>query len=221
MSTVVLVHGVRTSSAIWAPQVAALEAAGHSAVTVDLPGHGTRRRERFTFDAALAAIAEAVDGCPSRPMLVGLSLGGYSSLAFAARRPGLVSGLLLSGCSTQIRGMPLTAYRRLSTRIARALRPADVSWQVVADMLHAMQGYSALADLRRLRVPVWLVNGQWDILRLGERRYLAAAPAARLTVVPRAGHDVNSHAPEAFNRVLLDAVTVCERARRRTAPATS
>ncbi|CPU67743.1 Uncharacterised protein [Mycobacteroides abscessus] len=39
-------------------------------------------------------------------------------------------------------------------------------------------------------------------MRLDEQRYLAAAADAALVVVPRAGHDVNSEAPEAFNRVL-------------------
>lgn len=219
MTTVVFVHGVRTSAAIWAPQVEAMARAGHRSVAVDLPGHGARRDERFTFDGALRVIREAVEGCPAPPLLVGLSLGGYSALACAARYPSAVSGLMLSGCSTQIRGMPLGAYRRLAGRLARTFRPADVSWEVVTDMLHAMQGYSALADLRQLRVPVWLVNGQWDVLRLGERRYLAAQPAARLTVIPRAGHDVNSHAPEAFNRVLLQALDAVIPTRARATPA--
>ena len=53
---------------------------------------------------------------------------------------------------------------------------------------------------------MWLVNGSRDPLRLDERRYLEASPGARLTVVPRAGHDVNAHAPVAFNRVLLNAL---------------
>jgi pimeloyl-ACP methyl ester carboxylesterase len=53
---------------------------------------------------------------------------------------------------------------------------------------------------------VWLVNGRRDPLRLDERRYLEARPGTRLTVVPNAGHDVNAHAPVAFNRILLDAL---------------
>ena len=73
-------------------------------------------------------------------------------------------------------------------------------------MLTSLAGYSPLADLRRTAVPVWLVNGSRDPLRLDERRYLEARPGARLTVVPRAGHDVNAHAPVAFNRVLLNAL---------------
>jgi pimeloyl-ACP methyl ester carboxylesterase len=114
--------------------------------------------------------------------------------------------VVLSGCSTEIRWKPVDAYRRLSVQVDRAFGPADGDWHIVADMLAAMKGHSSLADLRRLEIPVWLVNGQRDILRLDERRYVAALPGARLTVVPGAGHDVNTHAPAAYNRILLGAL---------------
>ncbi len=202
---VVFVHGLRTSSAIWDHQVKAMAGLGHACTTVDLPGHGSRAGERFTLDAALAAIDDAVRASEVPPLLVGLSLGGYASLAYAARHEGAVAGVVLSGCSTEIKGKPLRAYRRLSRRVVRVLRRADGSWRVVADMLAALHGHSALADMRGLSVPVWLVNGRRDILRLGERRVLAARPGIRLHVVRRAGHDVNSHAPVAFTRILIDA----------------
>ena len=54
-------------------------------------------------------------------------------------------------------------------------------------------------------MPVWLVNGRRDPFRWGERRLLASNPGARLHVVPGAGHDVNAHAPTAYNRILLQA----------------
>lgn len=205
---VVLVHGVRTSSAIWAEQVAALTRLGHPFATVDLPGHGTRTDERFTLDSAMAAIDDAVRSLPQPPLLVGLSLGGYTSLAYAARNSGAVAGVFLSGCSTEIRGWPLRRYRRVSRVVARAMRKATDGWHVVTDMLTALHGYSSLTDLRRLPVPlpVWFVNGRWDVLRLGERRLLAARPGARLAVLDRAGHDVNSHVPATFNRYLLAAL---------------
>jgi len=179
---------------------------GHVTVAVDLPGHGARSAERFTMAGALDAIDDAVAACAVPPLLVGLSLGGYTSLAYAAshRRP--IAGVMLSACSTEIRGKPLGAYRRVASQVNRAFRPPGGTWHVVSDMLAAMTGYSPLADLRRVEVPVWLVNGRRDLLRLDERRYLGARPGTRLTVVPRAGHDVNSNAPIAFNRVLLDAL---------------
>lgn len=201
-----LVHGTRTSSEIWHAQVAALRHGGHPTLAIDLPGHGTRSGERFTLEGALAAIDEAVAACPSPPLLVGLSLGGYVSLAYASRHEDRLAGVVLAGCSTEIKGKPLHLYRRASTHVTRWLGLGQGSWHVVTDMLTALAGYSPLRDLRRLLLPVWVVNGQRDPLRLDEHRYRRALPGLRLTVVPRAGHDVNSHAPAAFNRVLLDAL---------------
>ncbi|WP_082156129.1 alpha/beta fold hydrolase [Cellulomonas sp. A375-1] len=203
---IVLVHGTRTSSAIWAPQVAELERLGHVAVAIDLPGHGARSHERFTLEGALEAVDAAVAGCSAPPLLVGLSLGGYVTLAYAGRHEDRIAGVVAAGCSTQTRGPLLRGYSRVSTGVTRALRLGGGSWHVVTDMLRALAAYSPLSDLRRLTLPVWLVNGRRDPLRLEERRYLRAHSGARLTVVPRAGHDVNTHAPDAFNRVLVDAL---------------
>ena len=176
---------------------------GHESIAVDLPGHGSRSAERFTLRSAMQTIDAAVSSFSTPPLLVGLSLGGYTSLAYAARHRGSVAGVVLSGCSTELRWKPIGAYGRLSVQVDRAWGPTDGTWHIVADMLASMKGHSSLADLRRMQDPVWLVNGQRDILRMDERRYLAALPGTSLTVVPRAGHDVNSHAPAAFNRILL------------------
>lgn len=205
---VVLVHGVSTSSAIWAHQVDVLTRLGHPCVAVDLPGHGSRGHESFTLEAAMRVIDDAVRRHPVPPLLVGLSLGGYTSLAYAARHDGAVAGVFLSGCSTEIRGWPLRGYRRVSRVVARAMRKATETWHVVTDMLTALHGHSSLADLHRLPrpVPVWFVNGRWDVLRFGERRLVAARPGARLTVLKGAGHDVNTHAPTAFTAALVAAV---------------
>ena len=199
-------HGTRTSSLIWRRQVEALERSGHPTVALDLPGHGQRAHERFSLRGALTAIDDAVASCPEPPLLVGLSLGGYTSLAYARRHEDKIAGVVLAGCSTEIRGKPLGAYRRAAAVVTRTLRLGGGSWHVVTDMLTELAGYSPLDDLRRTAVPVWLVNGRRDPLRLDERRYLVARPGTRLTVVPRAGHDVNAHAPVAFNRILLDAL---------------
>lgn len=200
---IVLVHGTRTSSAIWADQVRALTHGGHPAFAIDLPGHGTRAGERFTFEGGLAAIDDAVGACDAPPLLVGLSLGGYMSLAYAGRYEDRLAGVVLAGCSTDLKGKPLRAYRGASRQVVNALGLGGGTWHVVSDMLSALHGYSPLHDLRRLVLPVWLVNGSRDPLRFGARRYLGAHPGARMWVVPGAGHDVNSHAPVAFNRILL------------------
>lgn len=199
-------HGTRTSAAIWHEQTRALNEQGHPTLAIDLPGHGSRSDERFTLHGATAAIDDAVRSCPEPPLLVGLSLGGYTALAYASEHPDLVAGVVLAGCSTELRGKPLAAYRAVSVLLNRSVRLGGDTWHVVADMLAAMAGYSPLADLARLRPPLWLVNGRRDPLRLDEWRYRRVAPGARVTVVDGAGHDVNRHAPDVFNRLLLDAL---------------
>lgn len=200
---IVLVHGTRTSSAIWDDQVRALTHGGHPTIAIDLPGHGSRAQERFTFEGGLAAIDAAVRACDAPPLLVGLSLGGYMSLAYAGRHEDRLAGVVLAGCSTDLRGKPLGAYRRASRRVVGALGLGGGTWHVVTDMLGALHGYRPVQDLRRVALPVWLVNGARDPLRFGARRYLGAHPGAREWVVSGAGHDVNSHAPVAFNRILM------------------
>jgi pimeloyl-ACP methyl ester carboxylesterase len=87
--------------------------------------------------------------------------------------------------------------------LATTYRPG---WDVVTDALTHVAGRSSVADLRAVRAPVWLVNGERDRMRLGEKRHLVAAERGALVVVPRAGHDVNTDAPDAFNRVLIRAL---------------
>jgi pimeloyl-ACP methyl ester carboxylesterase len=203
---IVLVHGTRSSSAVWREHVDALERRGHETLALDLPGHGARSGERFSLDGALETIDDAVGSFAVAPLLVGMSLGGYVSLAYASRSADALAGVVLAGCSTETKGKPLRLYAQASSALDRLLQFGGGTWHVVEDMLGALAGYSSLADLRALRLPIWLVNGSRDPLRLDERRFLRAQPAARLTVVPGAGHDVHLEAPRVFTRLLVDAL---------------
>ncbi|MFC8801780.1 alpha/beta fold hydrolase [Promicromonospora sp. NPDC057138] len=122
-TSVVFVHGMRTSGAIWEDQVAHVNAAGHEAVAVDLPAHGSRRHDRFSMDGAFEALDDAVARLPAGPVaLVGLSLGGYTSLAWAAR-PGTtdrLAGVLAAGCTSDPKGKPVRLYRDVAKTVAGA-----------------------------------------------------------------------------------------------------
>jgi pimeloyl-ACP methyl ester carboxylesterase len=260
-ASVVFVHGVRSSGAIWESQLEHVRAAGHEAVAVDLPAHGSRRHDRFSMDGALETLDDAVAGLPAGPVvMVGLSLGGYTSLAWAARpeTTDRLVGVLAAGCTSDPKGKPVRLYRDVARRVAgtgylarrltgrvvhpsvhRArlsvppLRPpffplrsapggADLrqveiaprqtaemyrpAWDVVTDALTHLAGRSSIANVRAARVPVWFVNGARDAMRIEEQRHLAAARDGSLVVIPRAGHDVNTEAPSAFNRVLTRAL---------------
>lgn len=223
---VVFVHGVRTSSAIWADQVRAVGVAGHDAVAIDLPGHGTNRGLRFTMAGAMDAIDDAVGSFDRPALLVGLSLGGYLACGYAAEHGDKLAGLLASSCTSEPRGKPVRTYRSAAHLFTSALpsrrdgsgRRGRLPWSVVTDVLGEMSGVSSVDTLRRIETPMWLVNGGRDPMRVDERRHLRAAvgcagPGAQLLVLPGVGHDVNTEAPVLFNRILLRILATLDRQR--------
>ena len=70
----------------------------------DLAGHGLRRGEPFTYDAALADIDTWISACSSPPILVGDSLGGYLAIAAAARAGTRIAGVIAGGCTYPLDG---------------------------------------------------------------------------------------------------------------------
>ena len=225
----VLLHGARASRTMWRPQVDALERSGRRALAVDLPGHGLRMDETFTVEGSLAAIDDAVHDVGGRAVLVGISLGGYLGISWAARNPERAAGLVAAGCCTSP-DQPLTgAWRRAAQVIGRlpdrgerlnqvlvdraippegaaALAEGGFALDVMVDLLRAVRELRTLDDLAEVRCPVWLVNGQWDHFRTQERRFLRACQDGHLVMVRGATHLVNLVRPVAFTRVLLDAL---------------
>jgi len=59
-----------------------------------------------------------------------------------------------------------------------------------------------LTSLRRIQVPIWFVNGQYDQLRVRERLFTRVARHAELIVVPQTSHLVTAMRPRVFNAVL-------------------
>ncbi len=236
---VVLLHGARTSRTMWRAQVEALGRSGRRALAVDLPGHGERLTEPFDVTRSLEVVDDAVDGLGGRAVVVGLSLGGYLGIAYAASRPGRTAGLVAAACSTDPGTWVTGAWRSLARLIgrlpdrgawlnrtavdlaippdgARDLGEGGFALDVMVDMLTAMRAVRPLDDLRRTRCPVWLVNGTLDHFRAQENAFLAACPDGRLVHVRGATHLVSLVRPVAFTRVLLEAladVDARERAR--------
>ena len=112
VASVVLAHGLRTSATMWRGQVAALEAAGHHASAIDLPGHGSRLGEGFTLDGAVAAMADAVLAAEHPVLLCGFSLGGYTAIHYAGLKHRPIVGLRAASCGTRPNRFALGSWRR-------------------------------------------------------------------------------------------------------------
>lgn len=225
---VVFVHGIRTSATMWRAQRTHLASRGADAVAVDLPGHGTRRGERFTLEGAFATIDGAVQGAAaSGPvLLVGHSMGGLLSIEYAGRevRPP-VDAFVAASCTAIPRGVALAAYRTLTRgydrlpgrgqwltdRVLARTLPLETrtdfgaggyAYDAQDSALRSLSVLDLLAALRRIDVPTWFVNGQYDQLRVNERLFTSLVPGSELIVVPRTTHLVTAMRPRVFNAVL-------------------
>ncbi|MGR0320411.1 alpha/beta fold hydrolase [Agromyces sp. ZXT2-3] len=232
---VVLVHGIRTSATMWRGQVTRLARHDLEVVPVDLPGHGARLGDPFTIDDAVAtigaALGEPVPGVPR--LLVGLSLGGYLSIEFAARHPHGLEGLVAASCGTRPRGVGLHGYLRLSDaigrlpdrgralndRMARLFLPASavddiiaggVALDVMRPAIRAVGELDLESSIAAIEVPIWFVNGSLDHFRFEEKRMLRAAADGRLVHVEGATHLVSLARPDAFAAAVLGAVAELE-----------
>lgn len=233
---VVLVHGIRTSATMWRAQVAHLRDRGNPVTAVDLPGHGTRRGEDFTLEEAFATIDRAVQDAATRGpvLLVGHSMGGLLCIDYVGREePPPVAAFVAASCTSIPRGVGLAAYRFLARRfdslpdrglgltnrvLDRTLPPetrpdfgaSGYAFDAQDTALASLSVLDLLAALRRIDVPLWFVNGQWDQLRVNERLFVSIAKDAELIVVPRTTHLVTAMRPRVFNALLDVALTTVE-----------
>jgi pimeloyl-ACP methyl ester carboxylesterase len=96
-ATVVLLHGIGGSTALWQANLTAL-AVRHPVVAVDLPGHGLS--DKPSGDYSLEFFSAAISGFleelgPEPVVLAGHSLGGHIALKVALTHPEKVGRLIL------------------------------------------------------------------------------------------------------------------------------
>jgi pimeloyl-ACP methyl ester carboxylesterase len=120
---VLFVHSAAGSSELFAAQLDHLRAAGRRAIAIDLRGHG-RSRPPADGDYSIEGMATDVGAVAdhlglARFVLVGHSLGGAVSVAFAGRHPDRVAGLLLLDPASDGRTIPAEQADQLMAALDR------------------------------------------------------------------------------------------------------
>lgn len=225
---IVLVHGAAANRKMWGLQLAGLPDE-YRLIAADLPGHGARGGVPFRLEAAARETCDLLAlAAPERALLVGGSLGGYIAIVAADLCPQLLSGLVLVGCSMDLRGL-MGAYlravgvvigrvlderwltRKVEARL-RAMMPADLAEAILdagvdpkalGQVFAQIAGKDFAALLRRLPIPILVVNGERDRwMRRGESSLVASLQRGSLRVIGSAGHAVMLEQPAVFNEVV-------------------
>jgi len=93
---ILLIAGLWLDGSAWTNVVPALEALGHRAVPLTLPGQGDGSASA-TLDDQVAAVLAAVDAAPDKPMVVGHSAACTLAWLAADARPDKVAKVALIG----------------------------------------------------------------------------------------------------------------------------
>ncbi len=223
--SILLLPGAGQSRLMWVPQLRQL-GDEFRMIAIDVPGHGARRDERFTIDAAAAAAREAIDEyAGGRAVVVGLSAGGYVGLGLVDLAPDRVAGLVLSGASASYRGwggfetkmygfLVGAIAGRMGGKAEASLRKAlpdgladdilvePLSMRGAADSLKRIPGRDYYAMAARYPGPILLLNGERDKVNRKEEAAFAAAAGAGVETIPDAGHACSLTRPEAFSEAV-------------------
>jgi pimeloyl-ACP methyl ester carboxylesterase len=221
---VVLVsHGFSATSAMWAPNLGAL-ARGRTVVAWDQRGHGDSDAPddpaAYGRDVCVADMGALLDQVGAeKAVLVGMSLGGYLSLAFHLAHPRRVAALVLVDTGpgfrkddareqwntwARQRGEEIERQGALGERLSTEVRQArhrDLRGVAMAARYVLTQADGQImASLPGVAVPTLVVVGSEDTNFLAAADYMARTiPDARKVVIDKAGHASNLDQPDDFN----------------------
>jgi pimeloyl-ACP methyl ester carboxylesterase len=188
----VMLHGLGASSSTWGP-VRALLDDRYTIITVDLPGHGRSvvvdDPAEYTRDRALEYLDEVLTELKVEAVLVGHSLGGYLTLAYAATRPDRARGLVVLNTGPGFRDP--VKRQEWNERSRRNRHRFGIPVQVAN--LNLQDDSVVMDQVADIRTPLLILAGARD-----RAEYSAAGaylvrkmPAARLVVVPGGDHSMH------------------------------
>lgn len=134
--TVLMLHGIGGGHLAFAPQVETFANAGYRAVAWDMPGYGhSAPIEPYTFKGLAQSCITLIESLKcAEVVLLGHSMGGMVAQEVVARRPELVSKLILCGTSASF-GKPDGEWQRAFVTERTAPLDAGRSMAELAEVL--------------------------------------------------------------------------------------
>jgi peroxiredoxin len=133
---VVFLHGGGQTRRSWGRAAAAVAQHGWQAVTIDLRGHGESdwsSEGDYRVVSFAGDVQEVLRGLPAKPVLVGASLGGFTSMLLAGElSPGIASAVVLVDI---VPNMEQSGATRIHSFMADRVESGFASLEEVADAI--------------------------------------------------------------------------------------
>lgn len=210
----VFLHGAGLNAAIWG------EVPG---TALNLPGHGGRARARKATAEVFAE--EILDDVPKGSVLIGFSLGGMVALAFAARYPEHLSGLVLVDTPVRAPLKIISWYTPFVAPVVTRVPGTKTIAKVVGSRIENQEGQALFRDtisscaptglsdalivagrfngadaLKQLKIPVQIQVGSRSLLTGDAYRKLVAEACPHAEIVELdTGHHIPSDNPAAMH----------------------
>ncbi|HXC91267.1 MAG TPA: alpha/beta hydrolase [Stellaceae bacterium] len=199
---VILLHGGLANSNYWGHQVRALEP-HYRVVVMDSRGHGrsTRDQRPFGYDLMADDVIGLMDFLKiPKAAIVGWSDGAIIGLDIAQRHPERLSKLFAFAANSDPSGVAdianspvFNAFIARAGKEYAALSPTPGEYKEFVAQITRMwqtQPNWAAADLRKIAVPVWVVDADHDeaIKRQNTEFMAANIPGAGLLIQPDVSH---------------------------------
>jgi pimeloyl-ACP methyl ester carboxylesterase len=217
-SPVVLLHGGLANSDYLGNQARAL-ARSHRVILVDSRGHGrsTRDRRPFGYDLMADDVLALLDRLKiDKAAIIGWSDGAIIGLDLAIRHPERVTRVFAFGANTLTSGVKDDVEKNptFAAFVARAgreyarLSPTPKQYAAFHEQIGKMwesEPNWTDAQLRAIRTPIWVVDGEHDeAIKREHTEYIAATiPGSRLLILPNVSHFAFLQDPAAFNDAIL------------------
>ena len=217
-SPVILVHGGKGNSNYWGLQIPVL-ARKYEVIVLDSRGHGrsTRNSEPITYHLMASDVLALMDALNiPKAALVGWSDGGIIGLDIAIHHPERLTKLFAFGAESDLSGNKddgdknpvFSAYMSRTKDEYPKLSPTPKEFDTFSEQLNKMwdtEPHLSDEQLRSIKVPTWIVDGDRDELIKREHtdRMAVLIPGAGELILPNVSHFALLQDPVQFNEALL------------------
>lgn len=188
----ILLHGNGQSVRYFKPQMAL----PFDTLAIDSRNHGkSSHSQQINFEMMAKDLYEVLQALELKKVnILGFSDGANLAMVFAKSYPEYVNRLILNSGNLVL--SDLHFFPKLFSIFQNFFFNTPVSELLVKDVGVTVK------DLGKFRMPVLVIVGQYDLIKLSASRKIAKACHGQLIKLPKAGHQVSQKKPDLFNAIV-------------------